>query len=471
MDITAPTPPSAISGQLRNLVWILVIGGLAPSLDSTIVNVALPTLGHALHTTVSDSQWTITGYLLAMGIAIPASGWLTDHIGGKKLWLITLTLFMLGSMLAGVSWNITSLIVFRAIQGAAAGIVVPLLTTLLIRAAKGVGLGSLMSIATLPAVVIPVLGPVIGGLIIGYLDWRWIFYVNVPICIIGLLLAWWKLPADEPVQNRYSFDILGLLFLSPALALLIYGFSQANGRDGFGAPQAYIPLASGLALTAIFAVYALLKRSRPLINLRMLRVRSYALSLCILFVSGLSIYGPLLLISLYYQQLQGYSALATGLLLGAQGIGSLIPRVTTGKLTDRFGPRPIILIGLVITVLGTLPFAFATASTSGWILVVALFVRGVGLTPVVIAVMVGAFQGVPKAELPDGSSTIRIVQQIGGAFGAAVLILILSHAALTVSVPSQAYNVAFWWSIGFVALAFIPAIFLPKLVGANKVAA
>lgn len=470
MDTTAPTPTSssAISAQLRNLVWILVLGGIAPALDTTIVNVAIPTLGHAFNTTVSTSQWTITGYLLALAIALPASGWLTDHIGGKKLWLITLTLFMLGSVLAGLSWNITSLIVFRVIQGAAAGVLTPLLTTMLLRMAKGTSLGSLMSIATLPAVVVPVLGPVIGGLIIGSLDWRWIFYVNVPICIIAILLAWWKLPADEPPQKRYSFDILGLLFLSPALALLIFGLSQASGVQGFSAPSAYIPLAIGLALTAIFVVYALLKRSRPLINLRMLRVRSYALSLCILFVSGLSIYGPLLLISLYYQQLLGYSALVTGLLLGAQGIGSLIPRVTTGKLTDRFGPRPIILIGLVITVLGTLPFAFATASTSGWILVVALFVRGIGLTPVNIAVMVGAFQGVPKEELPDGSSTIRIIQQVGGAFGAAVLILILSRAALTVSIPSQAFNAAFWWSIGFVALAFIPAIFLPKFAGARK---
>jgi EmrB/QacA subfamily drug resistance transporter len=476
MDISAPAPTSAISAQLRNLVWILVIGGIAPALDTTIVNVALPTLGHALNTTVSTSQWTITGYLLAMAIALPASGWLTDHIGGKTLWLITLTLFVLGSALAGLSWTITSLIVFRIIQGAAAGVLTPLLTTLLLRMAKGTSLGSLMSIATLPAVVVPVLGPVVGGLIIGSLDWRWIFYVNVPICIIAIILAWWKLPADEPLQKRYSFDILGLIVLSPALALLVYGLSQASGTLGFGARAAYIPLAIGLALTVTFVVYALLKRSRPLINLRMLRVRSYALSLCILFFAGLSVYGPLLLISLYYQQLQGYSALITGLLLGAQGIGSLIPRVTTGKLTDRFGPRPIILIGLVITVLGTLPFAFATASTSGWILVVALFVRGVGLTPVNIAVMVGAFQGVPREELPDGSSTIRIIQQVGGAFGATVLVLILGHAALTVGIPSQAFNVAFWWSIGFVALAFIPAIFLPviflsKVAGARKEAA
>src|SRR5262249_13353079 len=208
---SVPAPASAVSAQLRTLVWILVIGGIAPALDTTIVNVALPTLGHALNTTVSTSQWTITGYLLALAIALPASGWLTDHSGGKKLWLSTLTLFVLGSALAGLSWNIDSLIVFRIFQGAAAGILTPLLIILLLRMAKGTSLGSLMAIATLPAVIVPVLGPVVGGLIIGSLDWRWIFYVNVPICIIGALLAWWKLPADEPLQNRDSFDIPGLI--------------------------------------------------------------------------------------------------------------------------------------------------------------------------------------------------------------------------------------------------------------------
>src|SRR5262249_46647766 len=234
-----------------------------------------------------------------------------------------------------------SLIVFRIVQGAAAGVLTPLLITLLLRLATGTSLGSLMAIATLPAVVVPVLGPVVGGLIVGYVDWRWIFYVNVPICIIGVLLAWWKLPADEPLRKRYSLDFLGLILLSPALALLVYGLSQASGTQGFGAQSASIPLALGLALMVIFVVYALLKHCRLLINLLILPARSYALSLCILFFAGLSVYGPLLLISLYYQQLLDYSALITGVLLGAQGIGSLIPRVTTGKLTDRFGPRPI----------------------------------------------------------------------------------------------------------------------------------
>jgi MFS family permease len=161
---TPNTQTEGIPKTVRNLVWILVLGGLAPALDTTIVNVALPTLGHALHASVTTSQWTITGYLLAMGIAMPASGWLTERFGGKKLWLFALSFFLLGSVLSGAAWNMESLIVFRVIQGAAAGMLMPVVTTLMIRLAGGGGLGKLMAIATLPVVVVPVFGPVIGGL-------------------------------------------------------------------------------------------------------------------------------------------------------------------------------------------------------------------------------------------------------------------------------------------------------------------
>jgi EmrB/QacA subfamily drug resistance transporter len=453
-----------ISKHLRNLIWILVLGALAPALDTTIVNVALPTLGHALHTSVATSQWTITGYLLAVGIAMPASGWLTGRFGGKKLWLFALTFFMLGSMLSGAAWNVDSLIIFRIIQGLAAGILMPLLTTIIIRLAGGGSLGKLMSVATLPVVVVPIFGPVIGGLIIGHFIWRWIFYVNVPICLSAIILAWRKLPNDEPDAVKPPFDIFGLTLLSPALALLIYGLSQASGTSGFGDAKAYIPLIVGVVLTVCFVEYVLHRKQKPLINLNLLRVRSYASSLGILFLAGLSVYGPLLLISLFYQEVQHKSVIMTGLLLAPQGIGSLVPRIFTGKLTDRIGPRPVILIGLVLTALGTLPFVWAGASSGELLLSVALFVRGIGLTPVNIAVMVGAFEGVPKEDLPDGSSTIRIVQQIGGSFGTAVLIVILTRGFLTHSLESHAFNVAFWWAIGFTLLALIPTMLIPKRI-------
>ncbi len=456
------TQPGEISKSLRNMIWILVLGALAPMLDTTIVNVALPTIGHALHTSVSSSQWTITGYLLAMGSVIPLSGWLLDCLGGKRLWVGALLFFLVGSALSGAAWNITSLIVFRIIQGAAAGIIMPLMTTLGIRIGKGVPLGKLMAVATLPIVVVPVLGPIIGGLIVGNVNWRWIFYVNVPICLLAAGLAWWKFPPDDTVAERHPFDLLGFAQLAPAVALILYGLSQATGIHAFGERKAYLPIVAGLALTASFTAYAF-RKDHPLINVRTLRVRAYAASLGILFFSGLAVYGPLLLVSLFYQEVQHKSVLMTGLLLTPQGVGSLLPRMLTGKLVDRTGPRPIILGGLAITVLATLPFAFATTHTNEWLLAVVLFFRGVGLTPVNIAVMVGAFQGVPKEELASASSTTRIVQQVGGSFGIAVLIVILTRAMLTHALPAEAFDVAFWWSIGFVALAVIPSLMLPKL--------
>jgi len=456
------TQPQRITKQLRNLIWIIVLGAFAPALDTTIVNVAIPTIGKALHTSVASSQWTITGYLLAMGIVIPVSGWLLERLGGKKLWIWALMLFLLGSALSGLAWNIDSMIIFRIVQGAAAGILTPLVTTLAIRAAKGIPLGSLMAVATLPVVIIPVFGPVIGGLIVGHFDWRWIFYVNVPICLIAATLAWWKLPQDEPSPEKHPFDLLGFAQLAPALALVFYALSKATGKNGFAAPAVYIPLTIGIVLTVCFTLYAL-RKQRPLINLRTLRVRAYAASLGILFLAGLSVYGPLLLISLFYQEVQHRSIVMTGLLLAPQGIGSLLPRIFVGKLVDRIGPRPIVICGLAVTVLGTLPFAFATANTSEWILAIALFVRGLGLTPVNIAVMVGAFQGVPKEDLPNASSTTRIIQQVGGSFGTAVLVVILTRAFLTHSLPAQAFNTAFWWSIAFVVVALIPTLLLPRI--------
>jgi len=459
--MTTKTKPIKPPMGLQALVWTLIFGAVAPMLDTTVVNVALPQLGHDLGTTVSLSQWTITGYLLAMGIIIPASGWLLERLGGKKLWILSLIFFLVGSVLAGLSWSIESMIVFRIIQGAAAGIITPLMTTLMIRAAKGAPLGSLMATASLPIVVVPVLGPVIAGLVMNSLDWRWIFYINVPLVLIGIVLAWWRLPKDEPSSNHHAFDMVGFLQLAPAFALILYGLSQATGANGFFARDVYVPIVVGLVLLASFTLYAL-RKVQPLINVKLLRSRSYAMSLLIFFLSGLSVYGPLLLISLFYQDVQHRSVLETGLLLAPQGIGSFLPRIFSGKLVDKIGPRPVIIGGLLLTVLGTLPLAFATANTNEWLLSAVLLVRGMGLTPINMAVMVGAFQGLSHEEVPDASSTVRIVQQIGGAFGTAILTLILTHALTTQLLPAHAFNISFWWSIGFVALVLIPSLLLPK---------
>jgi EmrB/QacA subfamily drug resistance transporter len=453
-----------VAPETRKRVWIIVLAAMAPALDTTIVTVALAAMGRGLHTSVASTQWTLTGYLLAMGMAMPLTRWIMERFGPKQVLLGSLIVFGIGSALAGAAWNIDSLIVFRVLQGVPAGLIIPLVSTMLVSVAGRNRLGRVMAVASMVVVVVPIFGPVAGGVLVKYLGWRWVFYVNPPICAVAVWLAWLKLPAS-PGQRGRSLDVLGLGLLAPGLAALIYGLSEASGTSGFAATRAWAPLAAGAALTAGFAFHALRRCQNPLIDLRLLRIRSYAASATVLFLSGLSVYGPLLLLSLYFQEVQGRSALIAGLLLAPQGIGSLIPRRIAGKLTDRIGARPVAIAGLLLTALGTLAFAWAGPSTSEWLLGASLLVRGAGLAPVTIAVQAGAFRDIPPASVPDASSTTRIVQQVGGSLGSAVLALILStelaHHAATAAGRGLAFDTAFWWAIGLGALALLPAFLLP----------
>jgi EmrB/QacA subfamily drug resistance transporter len=467
-------PEEQITPALRKLTWILVLGSLAPALDTTIVNVALAAIGRGLHTSVGTSQWTITGYLLTVAMAMPVTGWASSRVGAKRLWLLSLALFLAGSVASGAAWNIASLIIFRLIQGIGAGLMLPIVTTLLVQAAGPKRLGRLMAVASLPMVVVPIFGPVVSGLIVNYLSWRWIFYVNVPICLAAIVLAWIKVPASPPSADRKPLDVRGLALLSPGLAGITFGLSQATGKSGFAGITVLLPLITGIALVAAFAVYSLRSREKPLLNVRVLRIRSYAAAATVLFLAGLCLYGPLLLLSLYYQQIQGRSAIVTGLILAPQGIGSLLPRTVAGKLTDRIGPRLVVVAGLLLTIAGTFAFTQAGPASSNWLLAISLLVRGAGLAGVTIAVMAGAFQGVPKEEVADAASTTRIVLQVGGSFGAAVLAVVLAHqfsrSAATTAAHALAFNTAFWWSIGFSLLALLPAFLLPGVTGNKKTA-
>jgi EmrB/QacA subfamily drug resistance transporter len=438
------------------LAGILVLGALAPLLDATIVNVAIHTLGAELHASVPVVQWVSTAYLLALAMAIPLTGWGVDRFGGKRMWLTALGLFLAGSVLSGLAWNVGSLIAFRVVQGIGGGLMLPVLQTLLMRAADRRRLGRLMAVITLPALLGPILGPVAGGLIIDHLSWRWIFYLNVPICVLAALLAWWGIPADSH-RNAHRLDVIGLLLLSPALAAVIYALTQVGAYGGFGHIAVLVPLSVGGALLAAFTYHAL-RIASPLIDLRLFGTRSFTASSALLFSSGLALFGAMLLLPLYYQQFRGDSVVATGLLLAPQGLGSLLAR-GAGGLTDRIGPRPVILGGIALTALGTMPFTLADQHTNAWILGVALITRGAGLSAVNMAVMVGAYRDLRHDQIPHASSTTRIAQQLGGSFGTAVLAVILQRQLI--DHPGAAYGHTFTWALAFTALAVIPALALP----------
>lgn len=197
--ITAPAVP-------RNAIVtaiVLLVGGLAVIFDSTIMSIALKTLAVDLAVPVSTIQWVTTGYLLALGVAIPVVGWAQARLGGKRLWMIALTIFGIASIACSLAWDAPSLIAFRVVQGIGGGLMMPLMATLAIQQVPGgVALGRLMAMISLPAALGPILGPTIGGLILNYLDWRWIFWVNVPFCLVGLALAWRLIPSTRRAANR-----------------------------------------------------------------------------------------------------------------------------------------------------------------------------------------------------------------------------------------------------------------------------
>jgi EmrB/QacA subfamily drug resistance transporter len=324
-----------------------------------------------------------------------------------------------------------------------------------------------MSVVTLPALVAPIFGPMVGGLIVGHASWRWIFYINVPICLAGALLAWRALSSDPPARGA-RLDVPGLLLLSPAVAALVYGLAQVGSLGGFAHPAVIAPLAAGTVLLAGFIAWAL-RAQTPLVDLRLFRVRSFAASSGLLFLSGLSMYGSMLLLPLYYQQVHGASVIGAGLLMAPQGVGSLLAR-GAGALTDRFGPRPVLLAAIVATAVGTLPFVVA-GQVNAVLLAAALVVRGAGLSAANMAVMVGAYRDVDRAQIPHASTTTRIAQQVGASFGTAVLAVIL-QSQLTAHPGSVgvriAYGHTFLWALIFAAASLIPALLLPRTPKAER---
>src|SRR6201996_5012097 len=252
----------ALPPETKRVLTALIIGAVAAVLDTTIVSIALHTLVGALHSTVSQIQWVSTGYLLALGVVIPVVGWAQSRFGGKRLWLAALAVFVIGSALCSVAWNADSLIAFRVLQGAGAGMIFPLLMTLAMRAARSVpgggsSLGRVTATVSLPIALGPILGPVLGGVILNSLSWRWLFLINVPICAVGLFLAWRWLPADAPAAARPRLDLIGLLLVAPGMVGVLLGLSNVSTDGGFGHRDVLLPLIIGLALVAAFAAWAL----------------------------------------------------------------------------------------------------------------------------------------------------------------------------------------------------------------------
>jgi len=328
--------------DLWRLASVVVLGTIMSILDTTIVNVAIETLGRDLDASLNEIQWVSTGYLLALATVIPLTGWAMERFGGKRMWMLSVTLFLCGSTLCGLAWSTTSLIVFRVLQGFGGGMILPIGQAILAQAAGPQRMGRVMSVIGVPTLLGPIFGPIIGGLIVDNASWRWIFFVNLPVGAVALALAARILPSAER-DTRSPLDVVGLLLLSPGLALLVYALSEFGIRGGFD-QRVIAGAAAGALLLVAFVLHA--RRDHALIDISLFRDRAFSAASGTVFIFGVSLFGAMLILPLYYQVVRSESALSAGLLLAPQGLGAAMAMPVAGRLTDRLGAGRVVPFGV-----------------------------------------------------------------------------------------------------------------------------
>jgi EmrB/QacA subfamily drug resistance transporter len=456
---------TSTNSRIESHVWLIsgvVILGMAMSvLDTTIVNVALATLGRELHSTISQIQWVVTGYMLALAAVIPLSGWSAQRFGARRMYLISLVLFTVGSALCGISTTSTELIIFRVLQGIGGGMIMPLGMMMMAAAAGPKQMGRVMSIVSMPMMLAPILGPTIGGLIVDNASWRWIFFVNVPIGVIAVIAALRILPHPKAAGAR-PLDFRGLGLLALGLPLLTYGLAEVGSTGSLSSPKVILPCLAGLALIGAFVLHAL-RVPNPLLNLRLYKRPTFWTASAATFFLGAALFGGMILMPLYWQHVRHESVLDAGLLLAPQGLGMAMVMPAAGRLTDRLGGGPLAVVGVTVTALATIPFGLIGAHTSTVWLSCVLLVRGMGIGFSFMPVMTAAFAALDKSELPDATPQLNVVQRVGGSLGTAVLAVVLQRAltdAHTLPAVASGFGTAFWFSAALTALGIVPSIVL-----------
>jgi EmrB/QacA subfamily drug resistance transporter len=310
---------------------------------------------------------------------------------------------------------------------------------------------------------------VVGGLILENLHWSWIFFVNVPIGIVAGILGWRMLP-DSDLGEAGKLDWIGLGLLATSMPLIVYGLSEIATKESFTAPAVVGPIVGGIALAAAFGWHAL-RAERPLLDVRLYKNRIFGAASLTTFGLGAALFGAMILVPLYYQQVRHESVVMTGLLVGPQGLGMLMVSPRIAKMTDRFGGGRVAVVGISILTLSSLPLAFIGADTSIVFISVLLLIRGVGIGLSFIPTTTVAFAALRTDQLSDATPQMNVLQRVGGAIGTAVLAVVLQRASAGAhgSVElAAAFGTAFWWALGICAASLIPVLFLLRAEGPKE---
>ncbi|NBE84080.1 DHA2 family efflux MFS transporter permease subunit [Micromonospora rubida] len=497
--------PAKLDAAVLKIAGVVVLGAIMSILDVTVVSVALPTFQTEFDASYARVAWTMTGYTLALATVIPLTGWAADRFGTKRLYMAALLLFTLGSGLCATADSIGQLIGYRVLQGLGGGMLMPLGMTIMTRAAGPERIGRLMAVLGIPMLLGPIGGPILGGWLIDVASWHWIFLINLPIGAVALAYAQWALPKDNPEPSE-SFDIVGMLMLSPGLALFLYGVSSLPETGTFADNKVWLPMLVGGLLVISFVLYSF-KPKHPLLDLRLLRDRNLTVAAVTLAVFMVAFMGAGLLFPSYFLQVRGESTLDAGLLMAPQGIGAMITMPIAGMLADKFPVGRTVPFALVLIAAGFFTFTQVGTDTSYWLLCGSLFVMGLGMGGTMMPIMTSALKTLTNHEVARGSTLLNILQQIAGSVGSAMMSVILTkelnsspaipgavdpntgkpitEAGLAIAVKqnpdlaqqfpvdpgilqrgleyvADSFGTTFWVGFALVLVTFVPAYFLPR---------
>ncbi len=414
--------------------WVLanvMVGTFMAVLDATIVNVGLPKIMMAFGIDVHKVEWVVTAYLLVFAVMLPTSGWLADHFGYKRTYFASLFVFTLGSFLCGLAWNEDVLILFRIIQGAGAGCLMPVGMAIVTRVFPAEKRGLALGFWGVAAAASVSLGPMIGGYLIDNINWQAIFDVNVPVGLMGMF-ATLVIQREYRSEETRRFDFIG--FLSVAVFLTALLIALANGSAAWntgGWTSPYILTCFGISLLGLIVFLVTeLKTAHPLIDLRLLTNFNFSVANVVLFLFGMGMFGSTFLLPLYLQNALGYTALQAGMVFLPVGIIQGIMSPVSGYLTDRINPKIPAIIGILILGFSLYMNSSLQLSTERGEILLSLYLRGFGFGLLFTPLSTIALSAVPKKKMAQASGLFNVIRQLGGSFGVAILATLLTQRTL-----------------------------------------
>lgn len=442
--ISNPLDQPAYPVKNKALLTIAVMGAtIIQILDSTIANVAIPHMQTSLGATMDTITWVLTSYIVASAVAMPITGWLADRIGSRNLFLGAVAGFILASMLCGIATSLTEMVAFRIFQGVCAAFIGPLSQTILLDINRPSEAPRAMSIWGMGIMIAPILGPMIGGWLTENYNWRWVFYINLPIGIPTFAVLWWLLPS-RPI-NRRQLDRFGFAMLAIGLATLQLLLDRGQQEDWLQSWEIIIELLVVLAAFWIFVIHQITTR-RPLFERLLVTDRNFFISLNMMLLVGLMMFGIFALLPPMLQNLYGYSVYDTGVLLAPRGVGILLAMFIAAKLTGKIDPRLIIFSGFLITAASMwIMTTWSLQMDWHWVVYTGLF-QGFGMGFVFIPLNGVAFSTLPMRLRTDGSALLYLFRSLGGSFGISIMTTMLarnmqtSHEDLASHITASSMN-------------------------------